>query len=1832
MNPQSFFKWLSVSALLSVSIAAKAADNAYVYKMVSFNDGSDNFDGWVRSDGTNSKIYSTRLPENYSKTWLSCWAFSEAEWGTDDYGNSTTCFPYKRPSSIEVKKDTQSEWSSVTVGGGTFLSIPEGYDQIRVTFGSAPKAMTLGEAITQTEAINLTDFPEMDILVGTLTDRGIMASGEQTQAVEISIPCTSASALAQAYATITYSSVYVQEFSLGHTQTSDIGPTSVSATAVTTDNRTVTLPLYSVICLGGRFYHEDACLLPANIAAIRIRWEFADAPSYATDTEPGIAYYPIYVRSNSSDSSTAETKFLTIAQAAGPGNTDIGPGVISNAAIDLTEPSSKAHYWIDITGEGVMEYLENDHYSSSRNESHNVYGLSAANTSYSGIGVIPFTPMTWMPSGKPGVMYTYDGFSLYSIDSELKIENLYTSSSKAALIDYDNDGRLDLVYPDIKKVVSITPQGEVVESEFKVWTRAEYLDLHPSGGYDLGSGLSVIGGSTATPATFHTFTQIDMNGDGYADFLDTQAGKCYLNLGDGSFVEDSFSGQIFLRDFDGDGQQDILRYNSSDKSFTIYYTGKSGSAAQKKLLSGLETNGHVWCYDFNRDGHTDIVIPVNAWKDGSGNLREDACIVLFLNDGKGSFKRKEAPFDGYVCFDDCADIDGDGYYEVIGRRIITNDGAAIMLRYTNQYISCRIKDTPDSELSVISEYNDRYTLYENMFAAPITGNGTLYYIGQWSGGYKATPFPTQTGARPTKPAAPTATFDAEENEITITWESVSDPIVPAGDFTYELRIGTTPGADDLMHVNALADGTRRDLAEGNNGHSRTRKLNARSWPQGNIYISVQAIDPSHRGSEFSDYTIARKRKPASDFDIFAPNRATRGDEITLKAKVNAAADATVSWEYGDATVISESANELRLTFATAGKKNISRTVSLSDGSTATSTHALTIAPVRFSAAAVQPRAAIDLDLDGTAEIIADGYFHEETPDGEIAKLKGLFNNKSISAAYFADINRDGYPDVLTNDGILLNESDRMMSYEEPDGYNLHWLLADFNNDGLLDAVGGNQYHLQENLGDYISFNDLEYDAARSTSNLGDFNGDGLIDFRYGTTLYINNGDMTFRSEEIDTPEGAYTSLYRDIDGDGKPDLLYYYFDSTGNGNYFPHIAWGDGSDTEIPQISGYNCNGWSDLLFDFDNNGCLDGIVHYINYADSKNLSYAILFNADHSFSMVEMEKYNARAATRYAADGAIHVCGNRMSGHTNTPPSAPDGLRSKTENGMLVIEWNPATDQQTPQNMLRYVVSVRHKGAEGEGAYFISPLNGGKNGIPLASATDYGTTFYDKGTYQVCSGVNFFTAPIISIPLANIPSGDYEVKVQAVDLQDMPGNFSATYELNVNSQGYISLPECTGVDVETLIKFGADTDPATIDYGQDSRVVSVVKNSAKVAWSSTGIKHITGQGIDATIEVIETPSAYTPLPPSVPYNSVLRIPQDPRFEHKWRIRVNDGIGPRKPSFISAAATTAENDEAEPDNSFTELIVGQDLRGYIVSHTVTTPWGAFDSYEQTIMPDRAIDVAVGIVTINEDANKYEIIEPTLRYSDGIEVTSKAIYRESEVTGQYELIGEVKYEDRFLDTSSAPESHASRYKVVHHYSYSAWGSEATGRSLLTNCKAAQPIHANISPGMGSEWNIVWTPYEGREVTSYRIMRGDSKSTLECIATVSGSITAYTDHTAPARRQFYAVETLFDVSAASREGNIWTARSNISDTENWQSGLEEITGTGLSAEVIGNTLHVSGIKTAARVRIIAVNGSEVLEATLDTQSATVAGFERLPRGVFLIVIDTPEEGTTVKRIVR
>ena len=64
--------------------------------------------------------------------------------------------------------------------------------------------------------------------------------------------------------------------------------------------------------------------------------------------------------------------------------------------------------------------------------------------------------------------------------------------------------------------------------------------------------------------------------------------------------------------------------------------------------------------------------------------------------------------------------------------------------------------------------------------------------------------------------------------------------------------------------------------------------------------------------------------------------------------------------------------------------------------------------------------------------------------------------------------------------------------------------------------------------------------------------------------------------------------------------------------------------------------------------------------------------------------------------------------GIENTAPEAPAHVRATQEGLGILLEWDDAYDKETPAMQMRYNVSVKKKGAEGEGAYIISPLNGG--------------------------------------------------------------------------------------------------------------------------------------------------------------------------------------------------------------------------------------------------------------------------------------------------------------------------------------------------------------------------------------------------------------------------------------------------------------------------------------------------------------------------------------------
>jgi hypothetical protein len=99
------------------------------------------------------------------------------------------------------------------------------------------------------------------------------------------------------------------------------------------------------------------------------------------------------------------------------------------------------------------------------------------------------------------------------------------------------------------------------------------------------------------------------------------------------------------------------------------------------------------------------------------------------------------------------------------------------------------------------------------------------------------------------PAAPTGLSSSPAGtSVSLSWNPSGDDRTPSAGLSYNLRIGTTPGASDVLAPMAQMDGLRQ-LPELGNAQSGTNAV--MNLPLGRYYWSVQAIDSSFAGSPFA---------------------------------------------------------------------------------------------------------------------------------------------------------------------------------------------------------------------------------------------------------------------------------------------------------------------------------------------------------------------------------------------------------------------------------------------------------------------------------------------------------------------------------------------------------------------------------------------------------------------------------------------------------------------------------------------------------------------------------------------------------------------------------------------------------------------------------------------------------------------------------------------------------------------------------------------------------------------------------------------------------------------
>jgi hypothetical protein len=202
---------------------------------------------------------------------------------------------------------------------------------------------------------------------------------------------------------------------------------------------------------------------------------------------------------------------------------------------------------------------------------------------------------------------------------------------------------------------------------------------------------------------------------------------------------------------------------------------------------------------------------------------------------------------------------------------------------------------------------------------------------------------------------------------------------------------------------------------------------------------------------------------------------------------------------------------------------------------------------------------------------------------------------------------------------------------------------------------------------------------------------------------------------------------------------------------------------------------------------------------------------------------------------------------------------------------------------------------------------------------------------------------------------------------------------------------------------------------------------------------------------------------------------------------------------------------------------------------VTTPNGA-TANKKVHVGVSGINYHPELCLVSVDANNKNVIAWENPGETGIQ--DFLIFRESLIqTDFYDLIGSVASteESVYTDLTSNPLVQSNKYKIA--------ARDKCG-FITSQSMPHKTMHLSISKGQGNSWNLIWEPYDGFPVSSYKIYRGNSPDNLAQIGSTAGSANSYTDFNATEGDVYYQIEVLAPFSCNSLKSTVFSsARSNI-----------------------------------------------------------------------------------------
>lgn len=487
--------------------------------------------------------------------------------------------------------------------------------------------------------------------------------------------------------------------------------------------------------------------------------------------------------------------------------------------------------------------------------------------------------------------------------------------------DYDNDGRLDLLltgsWQAQTQILRNRGSGFVWFTNINAGLTPLYFASAAWGDYDQDGWLDVL--MAGEDAYYNnvaqvwrnnrngTFTNInaglpggahtavawgDYDNDGRPDILLVGFGYAQVWRNTGNGFTDIHAGLPAVSfgtgawgDYDNDGRLDILVTGDllGNSIAQVWRNTGNGFTSINAGLPGVNQGDAAWG-DYDNDGWLDILV-----SGATGNYPNYNPIThIWRNNGDGTFSNINAGLPA-VQYSAVAwgDYDNDGRPDVLlaGMDTSTNRITQVWRNTGSGFVNI------NAGLTALVSQSVSWGDFDNDGRLDIHLAGTPAGGGNYSEVWR-----NISPVANTAPTAPTNLVSRpDERDEILSWAAGGDAQTPANGLSYSLRVGSAPGAADIVAPPAaMTNGLRRLPARGQVQNATTARVG--DLPLGTYYWSVQAVDTAFAGSAFSEERRLEVRPPE-----LVTLDATEVTSIgaTFHGMANPTARNTIGWfEYG----------------------------------------------------------------------------------------------------------------------------------------------------------------------------------------------------------------------------------------------------------------------------------------------------------------------------------------------------------------------------------------------------------------------------------------------------------------------------------------------------------------------------------------------------------------------------------------------------------------------------------------------------------------------------------------------------------------------------------------------------------------------------------------------------------------------------------------------------------------------------------------------------------------------------------------------------------------------